>query len=201
MPRGREPGDPVDLGMDGERADPAEPGDPEEPLHVGIGNEGRVQRPLEGPDLLLQELDLGGMTRGGQLRELSEGWDVGHAAFASRRSMLFWALTDSSTRRRRVRVRSRAPRRAGAIMLARWMRSTHRSSARVSESTRSVLILAAAIALTRVAWARTSSTPRAAQVAASQYQPPVDSTTALCGRRRRRSTPGGRAARWPLGPV
>lgn len=58
MPRGGEARDPVDLGMDGEGVHPAEPGDPEEPLHVGIGNEGRVQRPLEGPDLFLEELDL-----------------------------------------------------------------------------------------------------------------------------------------------
>jgi len=35
------------------------------------------------------------------------------------------------------------------------------------------------IAFTRVAWARTSSTPKPERLSASQYQPPVDSTTAL----------------------
>jgi len=50
----------------------------------------------------------------------------------------------------------------------------------MSESTWSVFTFAAAIALSRVAWARTSSTPRVARVSASQYQPPVDSTTAFC---------------------
>jgi hypothetical protein len=51
----------------------------------------------------------------------------------------------------------------------------------MSESTWSVLTFAAEMALSRVAWARTSSTPSGARASASQYQPPVDSTTALWG--------------------
>ena len=74
-------------------------------------------------------------------------------------------------------------------MWARGIRSARSSNARVSESTASVFTLAAAIAFTRVAWARTSSTPRPASVSASQYQPPVDSTTAVCG-------PGNSAKYW-----
>ncbi len=69
---------------------------------------------------------------------------------------------------------------AGLIMCA-GTRSARRSRARVSESTRSVFTLAALIALSLRAWASVSEMSCSAHRSATQYQLPVDSTTARCG--------------------
>ncbi len=52
----RVPRDAVDLGVEGEGVDLAEARDPEEPLHVGVGDQVRVQGALERGDLLLQQV-------------------------------------------------------------------------------------------------------------------------------------------------
>jgi hypothetical protein len=74
-PVGGEAADVVDLELQRERADLAHAGDPEQPLHVGVGDEARVERPLQLLDLALEEFDLIEVAAGLKLHELRE---VGH---------------------------------------------------------------------------------------------------------------------------
>ena len=64
LPGRGEAGDAVDLAIDSERGHLAEAEDPEQPLDLGVGDQGRVERAFEAGDLRLEQLDLGGVTAG-----------------------------------------------------------------------------------------------------------------------------------------
>ncbi len=155
--------DAIDLGVDGKRVDLADAGNPEQALDVVIRDEVGMESAFYSRDLIREQRDLRFMTGSLQavgLVQLGEACDVELLEQAFDAVLCTGTLLDQAQ--------------AG-------MRSARRSSARTSESTLSVLTLAAEMALSRVACASRRSTCRSPRRSASQYQLPVDSTTARCG--------------------